>query len=66
MLDFCLGKCFIILEIYGFFYIYIYLFIKSGSCFLLRNLIKIDLSLICIMLNIGKCNFAYINVCIYY
>lgn len=68
MQDSCLGKCFTILgwETHGLSHIYIYLFIKSGSCFSLRNLIQIDSSLICTMLNTGKCNFVYINVCTHY
>lgn len=66
MLDSCLGKCFTILETHGLSHLYIYLFIKSGRCFSLRNLIKIDSSLICTMSNIGKCYFAYINVCTHY
>lgn len=66
MQDSCLGKCFTNLKTHGLSNIYIYLFIKSGRCFSLRNLIKIDSSLICTMSNIGKCNFAYINVCTHY
>lgn len=66
MQDSCLGKCFTILETHGLSHIYIYLFIKSGRCFSLRNLIKIDSRLICTMSNIGKCNFAYIYVCTHY